>query len=442
MTLPADPLFLGLDLGTSGVRGCAVDGRGEEAASAAAALPETAGKGEKREQEPAHWWAAVEQVVAELAAKLAAKGAAGRVAALAVDGTSGTLLLADAGGEPIGPAVMYDDRRAVNEAELIAFRTASEGPRASAAHGTGSALAKLLFLHRFGYTGRARHALNQADWIVGRLTGRYGVSDDNNALKMGFDPLERRWPEWIATLGFSPGLLPQVVTPGSAVAPLRPELATRWGLPATLPVVAGTTDSTAAFIASGATKPGEAMTALGSTLVTKVLSEEPVFSPEHGVYSHRLGRLWVVGGEERGELVEPLRGEVGRQHRAAGVGVLPAARHRRALPGQRPLPGTAPLAAAGRRSHLPARDAGGDGGDRVLGLRPAAPARRPLPGVGAHHRRRRPQPRLGDDAATAAGGAAGGSAEPGGVLRDGVAGAGGGAAGVGWPQPEISRRGV
>ena len=61
-------------------------------------------------------------------------------------------------------------------------------------------------------------------------------------------------------------------------------------------MVAGTTDSTAAFIATGAQNPGDAVTSLGSTLVVKVLSTQPVFAPEVGVYSHRLDDRWLVGG--------------------------------------------------------------------------------------------------------------------------------------------------
>jgi len=60
--------------------------------------------------------------------------------------------------------------------------------------------------------------------------------------------------------------------------------------------MAGTTDGVAAFIAAGATKPGQAVTSLGSTLVLKLLSETPVYSPEHGIYSHPLGKYWLAGG--------------------------------------------------------------------------------------------------------------------------------------------------
>ncbi len=66
--------------------------------------------------------------------------------------------------------------------------------RASGAHGASSALAKLLYLLTDGYIGDARHAVHQADWIAGRLANRHGISDENNALKLGYDPVARAWP--------------------------------------------------------------------------------------------------------------------------------------------------------------------------------------------------------------------------------------------------------
>jgi sugar (pentulose or hexulose) kinase len=77
---------------------------------------------------------------------------------------------------------------------------------------------------------------------------------------------------------------------------LRGSLTKRWNLPHDMQVVAGTTDSTAGFIAAGADLTGTAVTALGSTLVIKVLSDQPVFAAHDGVYSHRLGERWLVGG--------------------------------------------------------------------------------------------------------------------------------------------------
>ncbi len=92
------------------------------------------------------------------------------------------------------------------------------------------------------------------------------------------------------------GLLPRVLMPGTPIGTIDPHLAERWGLRKETRICAGTTDSTAAFIASGAREPGEAVTSLGSTLVLKVISDKPVFAPEYGVYSQPLGEHWLVGG--------------------------------------------------------------------------------------------------------------------------------------------------
>ena len=276
--------FLGIDFGTSGCRAVLIDAAGTETAKAGVTLPSPRGEDGEAEQDPESWWLALAEVMAALDPE-----ARQRVSRLVVDGTSATLLVSDGSGRPLGPALMYNDRRAVEEAA----RVGRCAPPASGAHGPAAALAKLLYLAP-RHPGAA-HALSQADWITGRLTGRYGVTDENNALKLGHDPVARAWPAWLDHLGLDRRLLPAVVPPGTPLATLDPAAARQLGLPAGAVAVAGTTDGTAAFIAAGAA-PGEAVTSLGSTLVLKVLSSRPVFEPRHGVYSHRLGERWLVGG--------------------------------------------------------------------------------------------------------------------------------------------------
>ena len=281
------PLTLGIDLGTSGTRACLVDAAGRAVAwgkAPGAALREP--RPGWREQRPAAWWDSLRTAVAAL--PVAARQ---QVAALAVDGTSGTVLLADESGRPCSPALRYDDRRATAEAAAIA-RVA---PAESGAHGASSGLAKLLWLGARHGQGAAL-ALTQADWINGRLTGRWGRSDENNALKLGYDPLARRWPDWLAALDLPREWLPAVQPPGTPLAPLADGAAAALGLPAAIPVAAGTTDSIAAFLATGAGAPGDAVTSLGSTLAIKLVTGRPVFDPAGGVYSHRLWSHWLAGG--------------------------------------------------------------------------------------------------------------------------------------------------
>ena len=281
------PLFLGIDLGTSGCRACAIDAAGRTVAQSSAALPAPLRPAPGwSEQDPELWWAALTGVVTGLPA-----GVRAAVAAVAVDGTSGTLLLADESGRPTGPALLYDDARACEQAGALA-RVA---PPDAAVHSPSSSLAKALWLLARPHAG-GRRMLHQADWVLGRLTARYGGSDENNALKLGYDPVARCWPAWVSAAGCPADLLPEVRPVGSPVAPLAPDVAKGLGLRPGTVAVAGTTDSTAGAIAAGAAASGDGVTTLGSTLVVKVLSDRPVFAARYGVYSHRLGDRWRAGG--------------------------------------------------------------------------------------------------------------------------------------------------
>ena len=281
-----DEVHLGVDVGTSGVRAAAIDGTTGVVAQASAPLPVPDAVEGGLRQDPGAWWSAVTTVIRAIGAAVSGR----RIASLAVDGTSGTLLVTDARGTPLEPASMYNDASGAG----LARRIRAVAPPESGAHGATSPLARLLMLQE--RHPEARHALHQADWIAARLTGRLGVSDDNNALKLGFDPVTRTWPAWLDELGIRRELLPEVVEPGSALAPMLPGLAAALGVAPGCTIVAGTTDGCASFLATGAANIGDGVTALGTTLTLKLLSDRPVFAPAHGVYSHRLGSRWLVGG--------------------------------------------------------------------------------------------------------------------------------------------------
>jgi D-ribulokinase len=270
---------VGLDIGTSGVRAALVDARGGALASGAAPLDQGRGA------DPEAWWTAVEAAMGALrrAADLAA------VRAVAVDGTSGTVLAVDAAGRPLAPARPHHE-----PADPTILRAVgAAAPAGSAALGPASPLAKAISLQALPGVARLLH---QADWVAGRLLDRFDRTDENNALKTGYDPAARRWPDWLERTGLRTALLPAVVEPGTALGEVAPNVARRLGLPCGVVVAAGTTDGCASFLAAGARAPGEGVTALGSTLTLKLASGQPVMAPEFGVYSHRLRGLWLAGG--------------------------------------------------------------------------------------------------------------------------------------------------
>jgi hypothetical protein len=289
-TAPAAACWIGLDLGTSGCRAIAIAADGATLATASTPLPAAATPAAGAvEQDPERWWSAVLEVLGRLQADLGGRTAQG----LCVDGTSATLLLCADDGQPLTPALMYNDARARAQAE----RVAAHAPADSPARGPSASLAKLLHLSE-GLGDRPGRvlALHQADWITGRLRDRFGPSDWNNALKLGFDPELQRWPDWLHGLIPEWVRLPDCQAPGSVLGTIAPAVAAHTGLPSGLRILAGTTDSNAATIAAGAHDPGDAVTSLGSTLVLKLISERPVRDARSGVYSHRIGDRWLAGG--------------------------------------------------------------------------------------------------------------------------------------------------
>ncbi len=232
-------------------------------------------------QDPAIWWNATVEAMDKL--DLAGLN----VRAIAIDGTSGTILPVNADGTPAGLASMYND---VAEAADVAL-VAAAAPAETAALGATSPLARALPVKATG-----ARVIHQADWIAGQFSGRFDVSDENNALKSGYDPVARRWPNWIAKAGFDVARFPGVVAAGTAIGTIRAHMAERFKLPKDVAIVAGTTDGCAAFLASGASEAGDGVTSLGTTLTLKLLSATPVFAPSYGIYSHRIGGQWLAGG--------------------------------------------------------------------------------------------------------------------------------------------------
>jgi D-ribulokinase len=280
--------YLGIDVGTSGVRAILINDEGHILASSQTTLPESTRHDGMLCQQPEQWWQGVLDCLQKIMAQFDCSG----LQAIAVDGTSGTTLLTDAHNNPISPALMYNDVRPAELVKELCLH-APPGPACS----QSSALAKAVWLYRDIKPAADFHIQQQADWILAKFSGEPGTSDWNNALKLGFDVEDLQWPDWITTIDIGRGKLPTVFPPGKDVSRISPNIARQTGLPTGARLHAGTTDSIAAFLASGASQAGEAVTSLGSTLVLKLCSRKPITSLTHGIYSHRLDeQRWLAGG--------------------------------------------------------------------------------------------------------------------------------------------------
>jgi D-ribulokinase len=278
-------VVIGIDVGTSGMRAALCKRDLSVIAMSQRVMPIPVQTGGRLMQDPQLWVSALNDVLGDLKPQAESHD----VLAIAVDGTSGTILPVDKDGRPLGLASMYND--VAEEADLT--RVAKVASADSAALGATSPLARALPMAK---TQGAARILHQADWIAGLLSGRFDVSDENNALKTGYDPRTRKWPDWIKDSGIDPALLPEIVPAGERTGTITADIAERFGLPDNAAIVAGTTDGCAAFLASGASDAGDGVTSLGTTLTIKLLSTKPVYAPQYGIYSHRIGDRWLAGG--------------------------------------------------------------------------------------------------------------------------------------------------
>ncbi|WP_390624736.1 FGGY-family carbohydrate kinase [Anthocerotibacter panamensis] len=276
--------YLGLDFGTSGARAVVIDEATQVRAEARCTFTATS-----PENEAAVW----QEVLFDLLGQIPV-GIRREIRSIALDGTSATVLLCDASGHPLHPPLRYNDARAVAQVEWLR-------PYAPPGHvvlSPTSSLAKLLWLGATQTLPPSGYFLHQADWLAFLLHGCLGFSDEHNSLKLGYDVGNGRYPDWLVAPPFQAltPLLPRILLPGTPVNHIQPAMAQRFNFDPECQVCAGTTDSIAAFLASGVTLPGEAVTSLGSTLVLKLLSQKRVDEARYGIYSHRLGDLWLVGG--------------------------------------------------------------------------------------------------------------------------------------------------
>jgi sugar (pentulose or hexulose) kinase len=291
----SNAVYLGIDIGTSGIRGSCINDAGEEIINNRIPLASQAVKNDgSSEQDPNIWLQQFDQLITEISHLLHELDSSYSIKSIAVDGTSSTLIACSEDGSALSPAMMYNDQQSKTQAEIISHFAPGE----SAVHGASSSLAKALFLLQKHPTTKI--LCHQANWLSASLTGQYRISDENNCLKLGYDSITQSWPEWIThnseNAVLPAELLPQVVAPGTKLGRIKPELIKKYMLGENCCLVAGTTDSNAAVLATGANKLGDAVTSLGSTLVLKLFSDRPLFNAEYGIYSHRLNGSWLVGG--------------------------------------------------------------------------------------------------------------------------------------------------
>lgn len=246
------------------------------------------------EQDAASWWPAVASALRGATRSAASRGV---VAAVCVSATSGTVAAVGSDGTPLGPALMYDDRRAVRETAVAQRAGRDRWRRMGLTVGSSFSLPRIGWLAG-RHAGQDWRLVHVADLIGWRLAGHPVPLDWSHALKSGYDVLAGEWAhEAMDALAVPAGVLPRVAKPTAPAGTVCREASELTGLPVGCSIRLGMTDGCAGQLAAGAERPGQFVTVLGTTLVVKGVTAGLVRDPQGSVYSHRHpDGAWLPGG--------------------------------------------------------------------------------------------------------------------------------------------------
>lgn len=247
-------VWAGIDVGTTGAKLVLVDRDGKAVASGVRRYRNTLGTRDEAagvEQDAEDWWTAVVELLHELVL-------GHRVRAVAVTSQAPSFVGIDSAGAPVGPALLWADRRAQGEAMtlqqgLAAARIDPLDTPGDAYFGTG----KLLWLarNRPDQLDKCRHVLSTNGFIVERLTGAACLDLSTATMLQGF---HREGPDpLLAQLGVPVDLLPPVVASIDVAGVVTAAAAEMTGLPAGIPVAAGAIDAVGTALEAGALLPGD-----------------------------------------------------------------------------------------------------------------------------------------------------------------------------------------
>ncbi len=283
---PADAL-VGIDVGTSGVKGLAIAQDGSVLALAEAGYPLSTPRPDWAEQDPEDWWAATQTVLEQL------RATAGPPAGIGLSGQMHGLVVLDEHGDVLRPAILWNDQRTAAEcAEIestigLARLIALTGNRAL----PGFTAPKLLWLrhHEPDVFSRISRVMLPKDYVRLRLTGEHvtDVSDASGTLLLNV--AERSWSEDVlAALGIDSEWLPSLLE--------SPELSGH--TPDGVAVAAGAGDQAAGALGVGVDRPGPASVVLGTSGVVFAALEHFKADPAARVHAfcHAVPGAWHAMG--------------------------------------------------------------------------------------------------------------------------------------------------
>lgn len=285
-------MYLGLDLGTSGLKGIVIDAGQAIVAEAHAPLSVSRPQSGWSEQDPADWIRAAEAVMDALGAQ----GALTSVTGIGLSGQMHGATLLDVQDAVLRPCILWNDTRSAQEAAAM-----DADPRWRAISGNivfpGFTAPKLAWVrnHEPEVFSRVRTVLLPKDYLRLWLTGERVGEMSDAAGTSWLDTGRRDWSDLLlAESGLGRDAVPRLVEGSAVSGQLRGELARRWGMGGPVVVAGGAGDNAASAIGLGVTGPGRAFVSLGTSGVLFAANDGYHPAPETAVHTfcHAMPDAW------------------------------------------------------------------------------------------------------------------------------------------------------
>ncbi|TCR81606.1 xylulokinase [Rhizobium sp. BK376] len=332
-------MYLGLDLGTSGVKAMLIDGDQKIIGSANGGLDVSRPHPGWSEQEPSHWIRATEEAVAGLKAAHPKELAAVRGIGLSGQMHGATLL--DADDKVLRPCILWNDTRSYVEAAAL-----DADPRFRALTGNivfpGFTAPKLVWVakHEPDIFAKVATVLLPKDYLRLWLTGEHISEMSDSAGTSWLDTGKRKWsPELLAATNLDEKQMPSLIEGTEQGGKLRSELSSKWGISGDVVVAGGAGDNAASACGMGTVSHGAAFVSLGTSGVLFAANGSYLPKPESAVHAfcHALPNTWHQMGvilsatdalnwhsEVTGKSPADLTGELGESLKApSSVTFLP-----------------------------------------------------------------------------------------------------------------------
>lgn len=285
-------MYIGIDLGTSGVKAILLGEQGDVLASHTEKLSVSRPQPLWSEQDPEQWWQATDRAIQALGAAHSLQ----QVKAIGLAGQMHGATLLDKENRVLRPAILWNDGRCGEECKLLEAQVKNSRAITGNLMMPGFTAPKLLWVQRHepDIFARVAKVLLPKDYLRLRMSGVFASDMSDAAGTMWLDVARRDWSdEMLAACSLTREHMPALFEGSEATGELLPEIAHRWAMPV-VPVVAGGGDNAAGAVGVGMADAGQAMLSLGTSGVYFAVSEGFLSKPESAVHSfcHALPGRW------------------------------------------------------------------------------------------------------------------------------------------------------